>query len=221
MMLPRNTTTEKPTEWNRLQQSIPDECKRGLGLGLGFIFLDNGSHCLNCTLQGKNGPRFKKGEQQPLFWLSHGKKNLALSQTLAHMLKNKFVTRRREGIKFRAGWRGGEGHRRTQRPLAVWAQQHLLMFRKPEYTSEEASAPSSAKASLWAGPANLASRDFSISKCKTREDDSNCLCKPLWGLWRPNYLSLWTTKHFHLESTIYISICVFLHRRVKKEKEKC
>lgn len=71
----------------------------------------------------------------------------------------------------------------------------------------------------WAG--YLAPADFSISKYKTRDDDSNCLCKPAWGLWRPNYLSLWTQNTFMWEAqSMSKSVSVFLQKRVKRKNAK-
>lgn len=148
-MLPKNATTEKPTEWNRLQQAVLVRCTRALGFVLVFV-LFWGLHAL-----GKNCPRFKEGEQQSVFWLSHGEKSPAPSQLLLWVLKTRFVAERREGTKS-----GGE------RDVAVPAQQHLLLSRKPRDTSEKRVCP-------WG---YLASRDFSISTCKTRDADSNRLC---------------------------------------------
>lgn len=112
---------------------------------------------------GKNGPRCKEREQLLLFWMSHEEKNPAPFQQLVHVLKMMFVTTRRDGIKV-----GGK-------PFTVWAQQHLLMLRETEYTSEDVSAPSSAKDSLSAGLVTFPLQTFSVSKCKTRDDDSNFL----------------------------------------------
>lgn len=131
-------------------------------MDLGWVFWDNGSRCFHHTQWGKNGPRCKEGEQLLLFWLSHGEKNPAPFQQLVHVLKMVFVTRR-DGIKV------------GEKPLTVWAQQYLLMFRKTEYTSEEVSAPSPAKDSFSAGLVTFPRQTFSVSKCKARDEDSNCL----------------------------------------------
>lgn len=118
MMLPRKTPPDQPPEGTRLQHP-PWLSVKGAGVDLGWVFWDKCSRCFHHTRWGKNGPRCKEGEQLLLFWLSHGEKNPAPFQQLGHVLKMMLVTRR-DGIKV-----GG-------RPLAVWAQQHLLKLRKTE-----------------------------------------------------------------------------------------
>lgn len=130
--------------------------------------------------------------------LSHGEESTAPSQPLQPVLKPKFVPAR-EGITW-----GGE---------RALCSVHTA-------ASPDGSRGAGLPPALQDQPIVTSPLEISLSLC---DDDCNCLCKPPWALQRLNYLSLWTTKHSHLESTTdeRITIYAFLQRRAKKEKENC
>lgn len=156
-MLPKYPATEKPTERNRLQQPVLVGHTRALGFVLVWFvcFVLRTAVPASIACSGEKLPQVQGGRAAAAVLAELWGEEPSTFQAAAVGTKTRFVAARREVTKS-----GGE------RASAVQAQWHLLMSRKPGETSEKRVCPCG----------YLASRDFSISTCKTRDDDSSCLC---------------------------------------------